>query len=223
MAQAAEPALKVHTAREFPADALPKDIARQISDAFRHRPASELDGMTLDDFLIANPNAATYGGVGSIPERFLRFREDRLEYTREKGLYDGMTMATFMRVTNIRFVPFAMFVCDGSSAVHSWIERWTIAFLWKVSQELCINILSCDSKRSLTYRINYVVIIPDRVKLREDHGIVVKAFTCKKDDVEAGGVFVGASDSKATVGGASNDAKVHAGGGPVGHVDPLPL
>lgn len=71
-------ALKVHSSTDFPAAARPKDIALTIFNQFRRRQVAELDRMTLDIFLQAYPKTTTYGVVGILPNRFVRFREEKL-------------------------------------------------------------------------------------------------------------------------------------------------
>lgn len=146
--------------------------------------------MSLNDFLRAYLRAVTYLGFGELPRRFYIFLEERLEFTKEKRPYEQMGIHEFGSLTGIRFVPFALFQSDDPSMVSCLVERVAIEYLQHVDQDLCLNTNAGTSEASTDFRMNYVVIIPDREKLYNEHGILVKQLVCNEADIGAPGSAV---------------------------------
>lgn len=140
---------------------------------------SELDGECVEDFLTEHPYAVTYAGLGVIPNRFIQFLSERVEFENDGTVFENMDIETFSSLMNIRIVEFARFHGGKSSKraiVRNLVERWAIAFFKHVNKNNCLNDSNgCDILRG-SFRSNYDVIAPDPKKLREEHRIRLKKF-----------------------------------------------
>lgn len=172
-------ALQLYDDRYFGEGVELKEVAERIWDAFRVRPASEFDGLCLNEFLITNPNSVVYADLGSIPDQFQAFVSKRIVFLKDKELYENMDLETFSAVTGIRFVEFAR-IAGGSKSkgaiVRYYLERWAIAFFRHVSRSNCLNDFIGCGILGPSFRSNYVIVAPDPKKLCEEHGIVFKKF-----------------------------------------------